>query len=314
MKKTREKGDFIEWLLMLLALSVVIFAVLIPKENRQFFIGIPDVGEGFYAPLEDGSQAGGSGQVANVYSREIRLGLGNASYSNDPMSEYITIDNTSQRNINITGWRLENGKGARTYTLGGQRLQYASDTAIIPQGTKMISPRGPSAMENIILKPGDSAIITSGGPGNISPYTIVSFKENACTGYLKKNYTFPGNLERSCPAPANEVGVSGLDSQCRDYIRGMQYCRTPDFGGRDANQEVCKDCVDGRAGLSSSCISFIKERFNYAGCIANHSSDINFEGRVWHIYLHRPWEMWASSYETIYLYDAQGKLITNYSY
>lgn len=313
MRKTEEKGSFVEWLLMLLALSVVIFGVLIPKGERNFFLGLPNIGAGSYTTEDNGGVRGTS--IPSAFSNgEIRLGTGNSRYSKDPMDEYITIDNSSSRPISITNWRLENGKGARTYTLGGQTLQYASDTAIIPQGTKVISPNGRNNLESIILKPGEQAIVTTGGPGNISPYTIVSFKENLCTGYLKEDYQFAGGLEKSCVRPVSEPGVASLDKACRDYIANMQSCNVPEFGGRDSAGERCNNCVDGRSDLSSACVSFIKAHYDYPGCLSNHLGDSGFEGRVWHIYLHRPWEMWADSYETISLYDSSGALVTSYSY
>lgn len=311
MRKGYERGSFIEWLLMLLAISVVIFGILIPKSGREFFVGLPNLGDGWMASQDS---AGGAGFPSVFSEGAVRLGSGNARNSGDPMDEYITLDNLGSRALDITGWRLENDRGSRAQSVGGQTLYYASDTAIIPQGTKVISPSGRNVMERIILKPGERAIITSGGPGNVSPYKVVSFKENSCTGYLNKDYRFSGGLDKSCVRPGSEIGVSSLENQCRDFISGLQSCYTPTIGGLDNQGRNCQSCVDGRDDLSNSCISFIKSHYTYAGCLINHLSDANFEGTTWHVYLYRPWEMWASSYETMYLYDASGNLVTKYSY
>jgi hypothetical protein len=335
-KNNSEKGDFIEWLLMLLALSVVIFAILIPKSGRQLPLGFPDLSGGWafldqpartstYTGTTGGSNsasepaitAAGSVSSANIpqssSAGSIRISTGNAKYEKDPMSEYITIENRSQKPINITGWRLENGKSARVYSVGSQAVHYASDTAIIPQGAKIISPIGANIMESIVLNPGEKAVVVTGGPGNQSP-RLVSFKENLCTGYLAETYSFPMGLDTSCVRPSVEPGSSGLDSQCRTYLSSMRSCHAPEYGGLDNQGERCDGCVDGRTGLSGLCQNFIKSHFSYKGCLANHSSDANFEGRTWHVYLHRPWEMWDSSYEKISLYDSSGGLVAELNY
>lgn len=335
MKNSGEKGDFIEWLLMLLALSVVIFAILIPKSGREIPLGFPNLSGGWdfldqtrgstgYVSSPRSTNTGSTGAApggsvtsasipASSSAGAIRVSTGNAKTEKDPMDEYITIDNRGSSAVNITGWRLENGKSARVYSVGNQAVHYASDTAIIPQGTKIISPTGASIMESIILKPGEKAVVVTGGPGNQTP-RIVSFKENICTGYLAETYEFPGRLDTSCVRPSNEPGVAGLDTQCRTYLSSMRSCHTPKFGGLNSSGDRCDGCVDGRSGLSGLCREFIKSHFSYKGCLANHSSDPRFEGKTWYVYLHRPWEMWDSAYEKISLYDLNGGLVAELNY
>ncbi|MBX4195824.1 hypothetical protein KW796_02630 [Candidatus Parcubacteria bacterium] len=342
MRKTREKGSFIEWLLMLLALSVVIFAIIVPKTGRQGFNfsfpayaptpftnpvpfsgnnsgGIPDVNSGGY-PAATGpaiTNAGFSGQSSGT----ISISTGNAAYTIQPMEEYIIIRNNGNQGVNLTGWRLENAKSQRAYAVGDSAVHYASDTAIIPQGARIISPSGANIMGNIVLKPGEEAIVVSGSPENQSPYRMVSFKETECTGYLGETFRFPLGLMQSCVRPSNEPGIQGVDLQCRNYIDSIATCHTPKpdtvdpYGNKvDSRGETCKGCIDGKSGLSSICTNFIKSHYSYAGCLFNHSNDNDFERRTWHVYLYRPWEMWASSNETILLYDNLNRLQAYYSY
>jgi hypothetical protein len=319
MEKTLEKGSMVEGLLALLALSIMIFAILIPKSARLDLTGWPDAfqfgntpGTSYYKGSQSQDSAGQTSSTATADA--IYLSTGNARYVSDPMSEYVTVENRGAVPLNITGWRLENGKSLRSYTFGSQSVHYASDVGLIPQGTKIISPRGGSALEDIILKPNEKAVIVSGGPGNLSGPQVVSFKENSCTGYLAEDYSFPTGIEKSCIYPSQEPGLSSLDSSCKRYVESMRSCHTPKYDGVKYNRERCIGCVDGTEGLSSSCTAFIKSRFSYEGCLANHQGDQNFEGRIWYVYLYRPWEMWADRDEVVSLYDSTGKLINKIEY
>ncbi|MEX2013769.1 MAG: hypothetical protein WD896_00240 [Parcubacteria group bacterium] len=255
------------------------------------------------------------GTPTSSYARNISLSTGNAPYAYQPFEEYITIDNRGQDPVDITGWRLENGKDKRGYDLGSGLRYFAADAATIGQAAPFISPLGLNYFQNIVLKDGETAIITTGSIGSRSPYNIVSFKENICSGYLedRPEYTFTPPLTRNCPRPANEPGVAALDTECRRFIERMASCRVPEFDTRDTEGEICRNCVDGQP-LSGSCVAFIKSRFNYGSCIANHSSDANFSGRTWRVFLGRGWEMWAKEYETIELFDRLGRLVDEESY
>ncbi len=249
------------------------------------------------------------------YARNVSLGSGNATYAYQTYEEYVTIDNRGSDPINITNWQLKNGKDRRAYDLGGN-LRYApADTATIGQATLYVSPSGRNTFQNIVLKSGETAVVTTGQVGSQSPYKIVSFKENICSGYLEDlvEYDFTPPLTRHCLQPESEPGVGALDTECRRFIERMSSCRTPEFDTRDIDEDICHNCVDGTP-LSSSCVVFIKSRFNYNSCIANHAGDTNFSGQTWRIFLGRGWEMWASEYETIGLYDQLGRLVDYRTY
>ena len=312
MRKTLEKGAFVEWLLSFFAISIIIFVILIPDSIRFDVSGWDSIRLG--GDTSEKEPRARSYSATSRGSGTLRLERGNSKYENDPMSEYIVIENNGSNPVNITGYRLENGKSARSYTVGSQYLHYASDVGVIPQGAKIVSPDGRSHLENIVLNRGERAVVISGGPGNLTSYLLTSFKENSCTGYLDETYNFPQGLEKSCVRPTNEFGYSSLDNNCKKFVDSMQSCHTPKYGGKDNDGETCRDCVDGEEGLSSMCIAYVKSHFSYEGCLANHIGEKNFEGKTWYIYLHRPWEMWADEDETVSLYNSSGVLVDSISY
>jgi hypothetical protein len=251
----------------------------------------------------------------STYTKDISISAGNAAYSYQSYEEYITIYNRGRDPVDITGWQVKNAKNKRAYSIGGDLRYFPSDVAVIPQGALFIAPNGTSLLQNIILENGETAVITTGSMSSQSPYKIISFKENMCSGYLEDmpEYTFTPPLPMSCPRPADEPGVEGLDTECRNFVKRMSSCRTPEFETRDRDGNICYNCVDGKF-LSSSCVAFIKTHFNYNSCIANHRNDPNFSGNTWRIFLDKGWEMWAKEYETIEIFDRFGRLVVSRSY
>lgn len=273
-------------------------------------------------PTSSTPESTGTGNISkegvspnSPYAKSIYLTAGNASYVYQSYEEYITIDNSSSDPVNITGWKLKNGKGERAYNLGGDLRYFPSDIVEIGQGTAFVSPIGTNIFQNIVLKPYETAYVTTGSVGSQSPYKIVSFKENICSGYLEDlpEYNFTPPLGRNCPRPSDETGIANLDTECRKFIERMPSCRTPEFNTKDIYGEICYNCVD-NTPLSSPCVSFIKNHFNYSSCILYHTNDTNFSGRIWRVFLGRGWEMWAKDYESIDLFDQLGRLVTHLTY
>ena len=250
-----------------------------------------------------------------LYSSQIRLDSGNASYTYQPFQEYISIYNGGDQPVDITGWQLKNGKSRRGYDIGGTLKYFPSDVAFIPKVALFVSPWGYNVLYDVVLKPDETAIIVTGSMAQQTPYRIVSFKENICSGFLENlsDYEFTPSLSTECPVPSEEPGVSFLDSECRAFIENLSSCYTPEFNTRDSEGEICYNCVDGQV-LSSSCITFIRNHFNYNSCIVNHSGDTDFSGQTWRIFLGIGWEMWADKYETIELFDHAGRLIDKLTY
>lgn len=260
---------------------------------------------------------GGSNIVSQEAPSEIEVSLstGNAPRAYQSFEEYITLSNRGSDPVNITGWYLKNGKDKRAYNVGGELRYFAPDIAYIGKATPFLSPSGNNLMLDVILERGERAIITTGALATQAPYKIVSFKENICSGYLENmdEYKFTPPLTRNCPRPADEAGLERLDVECRKFIERLPSCQTPEFETRDADGSICRNCVNGKP-LSNACVAFIRDRFGYAGCIANHVNDEDFYGKTWRIFLGRGWEMWAKEYETMELFDRFGRLISSRSY
>ncbi len=302
------KGNgMIEGIIILIILIVIMF--IAPKGNRNPTANPSNISE------NTNSSEDNTITPKSSYAEIISLSSGSASYAYQPYEEYITIYNRGRESVNITGWKLKNGKDKRAYDLGGALRYFPADIAIIGQAAPFIPPNGSSKLQDIILKPGATAILTTGSISSQLPYKIVSFRENICSGYLEdlSEYTFTPPLTRNCPRPAEEPGVSNLDTECRQFIERMGSCHTLKFNTLDKDGDICHNCVDNKL-LSSSCVAFIKNHFNYGSCIANHANDPDFSNDTWRIFLGQGWEMWANKYETISLLDQFDRLVTEKTY
>jgi hypothetical protein len=322
----KHQGGFIEGLIMAFGLAAIFILFILPKGPAGPTVSLLNL-----SGVNSGASfmpSSGSGSDKNILkdspqANSVSINTGNASYSIQPIDEYVELRNNTNKPVNISGWKLTNAKGERTYTAGNVVQRFNSDEVVIPRAAKVMSPYGMGYPADVILSPNESAIITTGSIGITSPMKIVSFKENLCTGYIEDlpEYAFTPSLSRNCVQPRYEPGVRNLDTQCQDYINSMQSCRTPLFNtvdtqGRTADRQgnTCNGCVDGNNTLTASCITFIKSHFSYQGCLANHQNDPNFEGRTWRIFLNKQWELWAKNYETISLFDSSGKLVNFVSY
>jgi hypothetical protein len=316
--KPNQKGAFNEGILILVGLSIVLFVFILPAKTLG---PTPGVGafRGFSGTNTTGPTTRSSSNnpsYTSSYSGEVRLSTGSAAYATDPSAEYISIINQSDASINITGWKLQNAKNKRTYLVGGTDTHFQSDVVTIPGGTRVLSPSGRSILDAIVLKKYDEAVIVTGPMAVQSPYPVVSFKENMCSGYLENlsSYDFTPTLRMNCPRPEDEAGFANLDRGCQNFLRSFPLCHTPTYGGVDQNRQRCTGCVDGRDDLSSSCIAFIKSHENYPSCVALHEQDPEFEGTIWHIFLNQKWELWDKDNDTISLFDNEGNLVTSYTY
>ena len=259
--------------------------------------------------------APGTSLTTSSYRDTIFVGSGNAASTYQPYEEYITIEHSGDSPINITGWQLKNGKDKRPYYLGNVLQRYSADVALIPQATVYLPASGSPVMQDIVLSPREKVVVTTGFPSVNSPYRITNFKENICTGYIESlpEYAFRPSLSYNCPYPAEEPGIEALDVKCRNIVRSLPSCTTPVFERRDREGNPCDTCLNGEI-LASHCAAFIKEHFSYKGCLAYHSADPKFFGNTWRVFLGRGWEMWASEYETIELYDRLGQLVNFQNY
>lgn len=263
-----------------------------------------------YGSVVSGSVNTSSSLRSAPQSQNISIGSGNAAYAYQSYEEYITIENWGDNPVNITGWQLKNGKDKRPYYQAGGLQRFSADVVIIPRAAKFISPSGNHVFQDAMLKRGERAIVTTGGVGVRSPYEIVSFKENICSGYIERlpDYAFTPPLSQSCPRPDREPGIENLDVECRRFLSNLSACETPRFDTRTEDGEICTNCINGRP-LSGACVAFAKDHYNYGSCIAYHAGDADFESSTWRIFLGRGWEMWATDYETIELFNNLGQLV-----
>lgn len=319
-KWQRGEGD-LDGIVILAVLLIIIWVT--PKSTNTSETGIWTPGStvsSYNAGTPSYSSSGGNGTASSntlvsaasgrSSVQNISLGTGNASYSFQPYEEYITIENYGRGSVDITGWQLRNGKDKRPYNANGSLQRFSADIAAIPRAALALSPSGESALSNVVLGPSERAIVTTGRVTVSSPYPITSFKETMCTGYIEghPDYAFTPPLTQNCPRPSDEPGAKNLPTECQDFLRTISSCRAPEFGGKDSDGEYCENCVQGKR-LPSMCVAFIKEHYNYKGCVANHASDPGYTSRTWRIFLGRGWEMWNKDYETIELFDSLGQLV-----
>lgn len=246
----------------------------------------------------------------------LSLSAGNARSEIQSYREYIVISNWGKAPVDITGWTLRNGKDKRVYTIGDQFQRFSADIAQIPKAAPLLLPQGGSVTQDVVLKPGEKAVVTTGLVANQTPYRVTSFRENSCTGYLERldDYNFQPALQTSCPDPEQEPGFQYLDPQCRAFVERLSPCETPEFEPKDREGNICENCVDGQI-LSSNCAAYVRKHFSYQGCLAYHTGDAGFSfGNTWRLFLGRTWEMWGKNYESIELYDKNGNLAAFVNY
>lgn len=234
------------------------------------------------------TDTGGVFGLASPYQNIVTMNhyVSSAS-SSDPASEYIEISvaqNASQ-SVKITGWALES---EATY-----------NAELIPKGTRVPASGVVNATEDIVLDPGNRAIIISGK----SPVGA-SFRENKCIGYFGSFQKFSPSLPQNCPSPSNELssfyGTPYIhDPSCIDYADTLPRCQV---------------ALTQTTHLSDTCQSFLETRLNYNGCVNTHKADSDFNGTTWHIYLGREDHLWRARHEIVKLLDDRGKTVDTFSY
>jgi len=219
----------------------------------------------------------------------IRDRVASASTTNEYLE--IRVPKDSNQSVNITGWILKS--------------EVTIKSSIIPKGAGVLRPGTVPNLQDIVLQPGDRAIISTGS----SP-AGTSFRENKCVGYYSEFQDFYPPLSRGCPAASSELsafyGPSLVyDPGCIDYTRTIGQCETAYFP---------PDTV------SPSCKKFAQRYFNYNGCLAAHGDDADFSGNTWRVYLNRvnsrgkTVPMWRSKHEVVRLLDTQGKTVAQFTY
>jgi hypothetical protein len=323
------EGGFFKAALVIMVAAIIAFIVI--AQAAKYVPGVGGRGGGIVIPDQGGSSidtyagrtnplldfdgfseiSGGGTDTPNTdgkgrspYAGSITLSTGNAASSIQPFEEYVTIQNHGAGSISITGWKLENGKGARPIQTSNNTYVYPSaESAVIGLGTEFLSPNGVFATGNIVLKKGDKAIVTTGGPFSQYPLSIyTSFRENICVGYLDK-YPFTPRVSLQCPSITSDPLVRTMTDECYDYLRSINRCEDPVVDDTDNFDEI-----------GNQCKAFIRERAGYSSCVAQNRNLDGFSTKQWRVFLGKPREMWARDRETVTLYDANGLIVAQQSY
>ena len=207
--------------------------------------------------------------------------------SADPKNEYIEIYVARDAGVpvNLSGWTISSDA--------------TGNATIIPKGTEVPTSGTVNAVQDIVLTPGERALVISGQ----SPIGA-SFKENKCIGYFSTFQSFSPPLPQNCPTPSDEL-ASGYgtgyirDAACIDYVNKLSRCQV---------------ALTPPPGASSACQSFLVKYLNYNGCVDAHRSDADFEGDTWRLYLGRMIAMWRTKNEVVKLLDNNGKTVDAFSY
>lgn len=227
------------------------------------------------------------------YSGKVTIQHGTSGLRGDTVdTEYVTIALSSgSEPVTISGWRIVS---VRTNAYG-----------YIPEGTAIMKSGRVNETAPITLQPGERAIIASGR----SPVGV-SFRENACSGYLASYQNFVPSLSSSCPRALDDYerfykGNEKSEFTCKDLVESISRCEIPDTP----------------SNLPSACYAFVDTYLNYNGCVATHANDRNFWGKTWRIYLghyeknkNEPQDLWEGENDTLKLLDAEGKTVDVYTY
>ncbi|MBI2507162.1 MAG: lamin tail domain-containing protein [Candidatus Niyogibacteria bacterium] len=234
--------------------------------------------------VETGSQTSDEkiSETGKTQETKIVRIYGSNARADDPENEYIEIqaDNSNTAPVNITGWKLQNRKG---------------NVFLIPTGSALPYSGRINTQENIVLKPGEKAIILTGK----SPINT-SFRPNLCTGYFNRIYQFNPRLPEKCPDPDEEKGADAQDDACFLYLKTLPVCQTP------APSDI-------PAEADFKCREFIDERLSYAACVEGHKNDEEFFSGEWRVYLQKTQEIWSDVRETIKLFDLNSNLVAETS-
>jgi len=205
----------------------------------------------------------------------------------NPKNEYLTISVSGSATVpvDLSGWTLESDA--------------TGNAAPIPKGTEIPASGTINQVQDVVLSPGERAIIISGQ----SPIGA-SFRENKCIGYFSTFQTFTPSLPQNCPTPSSELSANTgaayiRDASCIDYVQKLSRCQVQ---------------LSPPVSLSGTCQSFLIKYLNYNGCVDAHRNDSDFEGSTWRIYLGRASSMWRTKHELVKLLDAQGKTVDAFTY
>ena len=223
----------------------------------------------------------------SVYKDVVSLSAsGSVLSKTDPDEEYviIAVSGSAKESINMSGWKIVSVR--------------KKESATLPPAAAVFRSGSVNQTAPLTLAPGERAIVVSGK----SPVGV-SFRENACTGYLADRQDFAPALSNSCPSALDDFarfydGASSSYQACKDKVADLDRCETGT-----------------RSDASGTCYQFMREHLTYNGCVQYHAADRNFWSRTWRVYLGESRDdLWSDRNETLKLLDAAGNTVDMVSY
>jgi len=235
---------------------------------------------------------GGDGAVISQSPRSQAAPLSQRVYIG---SAYVSGYPRQYSRVTLYG-RLKEGE---TVDITGWEIKSNKSEIVIPRAVEIYNPSGFGAEGDIILKPNNCVDLY----GLVSPLNK-NLRLNKCFGYLQNIYNFqPIYLPNNCPYVSRD-DIKQLSGQCQNYIYSLGSCQLPNayFYNSLAGTDEGNDC---RAFLNN---------IGYGNCFRGHQQDKDFLSDNWIIWLDQQNLNLDSRHDYLRLYDANGNLISEYSY
>lgn len=195
--------------------------------------------------------------------------------------EEVRLKNVSGIPIDLTGWTLTNRRGER-YTI------VPLQNAIFPE----VQPT-----QGVFVLPPNTIVRLFTGK---SPRGERTFRLNICSGYLNQDFVFNPRLPEECPQPWREV-IETFEPRCRTFLERAPRCRVP-------------KTLDTPIEADWFCTGYVADHLNYAGCVRDNISKVDFWKNEWWAYLTGSRAVWDPVHDTILLEDNAGQTVDRFSY
>jgi len=219
---------------------------------------------------------------------QVRITEAYGVSENSPAKEYVvlTANTYNTAPVELKGWSLQSA--------------YTGMRAHIPLSASSFTMGILNDQENVLLYPGASAIVNSGG----SPVGT-SFRENMCSGYLGQFQNYYPPLSNSCPSAYDALAFTPENLKvygetCFDFLQTIPTCTAP--------------LRNVPASVNPNCRAFAANVFSYNGCVANNRFRPTFNSNSWRLYLGANVELWRNTHDIIRLLDDSGRTVDVVTY
>ncbi len=195
--------------------------------------------------------------------------------------EEVRLRNTSGMPIDLTGWTLTNRRGERYYVVPLHNTIYTE----VP------------ATDGVFVLPTGSLVRLF---SQSSPRGDSTFRLNICSGYLNQDFKFSPKLPEECPMPWKEA-IENFEPRCRTFLERAPRCRTT----QTLNTPIATDWF---------CTGYVADHLNYAGCVRDFVSKVDFWKNEWWSYINSTHALWNRVHDTLLLKDGGGQIVDRYSY